>query len=249
MVDPAEVTDRSRARRSSWRTCSTTTQSDIEQAIVDSATGPVPVAGYIGDKKDEDPEADRRRDAARRQASATARPWPSPQPTGVDLPRRRRRWPARLRRRPATPVTGLALAERGPDQPTIYAAAGDKVVTVAHPERRRDRHARRLVAMPNNVEKVYLGRGDDQRPRPGHDPGRQRRRRSTSIEPRGNSVSSPTRRCRSSRRSRVMDAQHDYPAEDRNDLLAHQPAAASSRPSTRATTSSPIASRACCSAR
>ena len=71
------------------------------------------------------------------------------------------------------PVTGMVLAERGPDQPTIYAAAGDRLLTLTIPSDGTDVTMGITVPMPNQVEKVYLGRGDDQRPRAGHTPGRQ----------------------------------------------------------------------------
>ena len=68
---------------------------------------------------------------------------------------------------------------------------------------------------------MLVGRGDDQRPRAGHDPGRQLATVYV-VEPRGNSVFADAP-LPFEPQVVVMDAQHDYPAEDRNDLLAISP--------------------------
>ncbi len=115
-----------------------------------------------------------------------------------------------------SPVTDLTLVKSGPESPTIYATADDKVVTV---ELKGDDSPRfGTIDMPNTVEKIawndattYVhvqGLAQD-----GSGP------TVYVIEPRSNSIFADAR-LSNEPQSIVMDVQADYPAEDRDDLLA-----------------------------
>jgi predicted membrane-bound dolichyl-phosphate-mannose-protein mannosyltransferase len=115
------------------------------------------------------------------------------------------------------PVTGLTLVEGGVDHPTVYAAAADKMVTVILPSDDGARIAQ-TVQMPNTIEQVFwnaattnvhiLGRSQD-----GSAP------TVYVVEPRSNSVFADARLL-SEPQAVVLDVQSERPAEDRDDLLA-----------------------------
>ncbi len=115
------------------------------------------------------------------------------------------------------PVTGLALVGAGVEHPTVYAAAGDKMVTVILPSDDNARIAQ-TIQMPNTIEQVFwnaattnvhiLGRSQD-----GSAP------TVYVVEPRSNSVFADAQ-LQSEPRAVVLDVQSERPAEDRDDLLA-----------------------------
>ena len=118
------------------------------------------------------------------------------------------------------PVTDLTLVTSGPEHPTIYATAGDKLINVILPN---DDAARlsKTIQMPNAVERVVwndattnvhvLGQSQD-----GTSP------TVYVVEPRSNSIFADAR-LTAEPQAVVMDVQRDRPAEDRNDLLAISP--------------------------
>ncbi len=217
VVDPSEVTDRA-ALAQQLATLLDDDASRIEQVIA-TADGPVPVAGFVGDKKDDvqsQIDDGTLTGVSINDGTAVA----VAEPNGVtffDASTLSKLTDVSAGR----PVTGLALAERGPEQPTIYAAAGDRVTTIRIPSDGSKVFLGDTLPMPNNVEKVYwneattnvhvLGTTQD-----GSSP------TVYVIEPRGNSVFADAP-LPFEPQIAVMDAQHDYPAEDRNNLLALSP--------------------------
>ena len=118
------------------------------------------------------------------------------------------------------PVSGLAFAERGPDPPTLYAAAGDKLLTIRlaqdQPVVQGD-----TLSMPNAVTDVYWNPSTTMI----HALGRTQDGSGWTvyvIEPRGNSVFADAK-LGFEPQSVVLDAQQQRPAEDRADLLALSP--------------------------
>ncbi len=115
------------------------------------------------------------------------------------------------------PITDMTLVPSGPEHPTLYATTGDELATLVLPS---DDGARlgRSVTMPNSVERVawdsattnvhVLGRTQD-----GTAP------TIYVVEPRSNSVFADAKLA-SEPVAIVVDAQPDYPSEDRNDILA-----------------------------
>jgi Gpi18-like mannosyltransferase len=214
MVDPAEVTD----AQSLAQTLAGLIDRDpfALQTAIESATEPVPVAGYISKsavtevtKKIDDGELE---GVSIGDGPALAIGLS----TGVVL------IDADSFNELAfigtfDPVTGMALAERGVDRPTIYAAAGNDVVTVQLPS---DDAARLVdtIEMPNTVQDVYwneattkihvLGLAQD-----GSGP------TVYVIEPHANAVFADAR-LSGQPQAVVVDVQRDRPAEDRDDLLA-----------------------------
>ena len=217
MVDPSKITDRS-AVSLQLATLLKDDAARIEQVIA-GAKGPVPVAGYIGKQKDDvQSQIDDGNLPGVSIVDGTAVAVGDPH--GVTF------FDATTLSQLAAvgmggPVTGLVLAERGPDQPTIYAADGAQLQTIRIPSDGSSVALGDTVPMPNTVEKVYwneattnvhvLGTTQD-----GSSP------TVYVVEPRGNSVFADAR-LPFEPQVAVMDAQHDYPAEDRNDLLAFSP--------------------------
>ena len=115
------------------------------------------------------------------------------------------------------PVTGIALIERGPDQPTVYAANGSRLMTVRLPPDQPSTQGE-PITMPNSVQSVVwneattlvhvLGRSPDGGAATVY-----------LIEPRSNSVFADAR-LEFEPQVLLADVAPDYPAEDRNDLLA-----------------------------
>ncbi len=220
MVDPDQVTD-IKAVSQQLGTLLKDDPVRIEHLIA-TATGPVPVAGYIGDKRDDvQAQIDDGNLPGVSITDGTAVAVGDPHGvTFFDA--------ATLAQladiQTADPVTGLVLAERGPDQPTIYTANGDRLQTIRIPSDGSSVALGETVPMPNNVEKIYwneattnihvLGTTQD-----GSSP------TVYVVEPRGNSVFADAP-LPFEPQVAVMDAQHDYPAEDRNDLLAFSPTGA-----------------------
>ena len=213
IVDPAQVNDRS-VLAASLADLLNDDAGRIE-AVIAAAQGPVPVAGYAGSVRD-DIQAqidDGNLDGVsfsdgRAVALATT--------NGVTLLDA-----VTLEDLGSTdssaPVTGLALVEQGPEQPTLYAAAGHQLLTINLPSDKGLGQGVTLT-MPNRVDKVYwdpsttmvhvLGLSQD-----GSSP------TVYVVEPRGNSVFADAPLAFEPQ-SVVIDAQPRRPAEDRADLLA-----------------------------
>jgi Gpi18-like mannosyltransferase len=214
VVDPDEVQDRA-ALADKLATLLTVSADQIEAAIA-SATGPVPVAGYVGSKKDlvqKDIDNGDLEGVSIGDGTAVAVAGPTGV-TFVDAPTLATLTTVRS----TGAITGLALADRGPDQPTIYAANGRKVVTIRLPSDTGTAAFGESVTMPNDVTKVLW----DEATTNVHVLGTTQYGSSPTvyvIEPRGNSVFAdaplPFRP-----QVVVMDTQHDYPAENRDDLIA-----------------------------
>jgi Gpi18-like mannosyltransferase len=218
MVDPAKVTDRA-ALSAELATLLDDDAARIEQVIA-SAKGPVPIAGYVGDKK-QDVQAkidDGSLPGVTIVSDGTAVAVADPHGvTFFDSTTL-----AQLADIATTdPATGLALAERGPDQPTIYAATGSSLSQIHIPSVGSGVSLGASVPMPNQVEKVYWNEATTNV----HALGTTQDGSSPTVyvvEPRGNSVFADAP-LPFEPQIAVMDAQHDYPAEDRNDLLAFSP--------------------------
>ena len=213
MVDPALVTDRAALAESLAGLL------DLDAAAIDAAIaaadGPVPIAGYIAAVRD-DVEAQIDEGALEGVSVIDGDGIAVATSTGirffdavtlVEL--------AELANQ--APVTGLDVAEEGPDQPTLYAAAGDRMLMI----RLASDQTITLggtVPMPNSVRDVYwnpattmlhvLGSTQD-----GTAP------TVYVVEPRSNSVFADAR-LDFAPATVVMDSQPDRPAEDRADLLA-----------------------------
>jgi hypothetical protein len=115
------------------------------------------------------------------------------------------------------PVTGMALVESGLEQPTIFAATGDTLSTLELPN---DDAARMGgdVEMPNTVEQVYWNKATTMV----HVLGRAQAASTPTIyvvEPRSKSVFADAPLA-SEPEAIVIDDLKERPAEDRNDLLA-----------------------------
>lgn len=216
-VDPKAVTDRP-ALASNLAGLLNLDANQIESSIA-SAKGPVAVAGYLGSNKD---SVQTQIDAGQLPGVSIADGTAVAIATraGVSLVDS-----ASLGRladvTTAGGVTGLALAERGPDQPTLYGASGNHLVTIRlAPD--QSASINDTIPMPNNVQKVFwdsattnvhvLGTTQD-----GSSP------TVYVVEPRGNSVFADAP-LPFAPQAVVMDSQQDRPAEDRNDLLAMSPA-------------------------
>ncbi len=185
------------------------------EAAITSASAPVAVAGYIGDLADDlQSEIDEGRlpGVTVEDGSAVAVATQS----GIVV------LDAASMNRVASldtdaPVTGLALVEQGPDQPTIYAASGSRLETVRLASDQR-LSLGSAMAMPSTVTQVIwnpattyvhvLGRSQD-----GAAP------TVYVVEPRSNSVFADAR-LGFEPAALVIDTQPDRPAEDRADLLA-----------------------------
>jgi Gpi18-like mannosyltransferase/predicted membrane-bound dolichyl-phosphate-mannose-protein mannosyltransferase len=213
MVDPAEVTDAAGVALT-LSPILDKNAGEIQSAI-DDANEPVPIAGFIT-------KADR--EAIQKKIDAEELPGVSIEngsalaiglSTGVVLVDvdtfRELGFFGTF-----SPVTDLTLVKSGPDHPTIYATADDKLVTVTLPG---DDAARlSTIDMPKTVERVrwneattyvhVLGLAQD-----GSGP------TVYVIEPRSNSIFADAR-LTNEPQAIVMDVQADYPAQDRDDLLA-----------------------------
>jgi len=214
MVDPAAVTDPI-ALAETLESMIDRDSSGLQTAI-ESATFPVPVAGYISKAN---------KDALNKEIEAGNLPGVSVEDgtglavgldTGVvliDVDTFREL--AFFRTFAA--ITGLTLVEAGVEHPTLYAAAADEMVTFILPS---DDAARldKTVQMPNAIEQVFwneattnvhiLGRSQD-----GAAP------TVYIVEPRSNSVFADAR-LQSEPQAVVLDVQPERPSEDRDDLLA-----------------------------
>lgn len=217
MIDPEQVTDRN-SIATQLAPILRDDASRIEQVIA-KATGPVPVAGYIGSKKDQiQPLIDSGDLPGVSIVDGTA--VAVAQPSGVtflDATTLSRLDDVNT----GKAVTGMALAERGPDQPTIYAASGDRLLRLQIPSDGAEVTLQEPVPMPNQVQKVYW----DEATTNVHALGTTQDGSSPTVyvvEPRGNSVFADAP-LPFEPQIALMDAQHDYPAEDRNDLLAISP--------------------------
>jgi Gpi18-like mannosyltransferase len=216
MVDPSQVTDRAGLSQQ-LADLLNDDQTRIEQVIA-TANGPVPVAGYIGAKKDavqNSIDAGDLTGVSITDGTAVAVATPS----GVTL---LDATTLSMLNHVATTsaATGLALAERGPDVPTLYVATGRTLSTIRLPS---DSAAGLgdTVPMPNVVEKVYW----DEATTNVHVLGTTQDGSSPTVyvvEPRGNSVFADAP-LPFEPQIALMDANHLYPAEDRNDLLALSP--------------------------
>ena len=215
-VDPAQVTDRA-GLSEQLATLLKDDPNRIDQLIA-TAKGPIPIAGYVAAKTDVQKAIDAGTLEGVSITDGTA--VAVAEPNGVTFFD-----PATLAKldemTTGRAVTGIALAERGPDQPTIYAAAGDRVLTLRIPSDGSAIALGDTLPMPNNVEKVYW----DEATTNVHVLGTTQDGSSPTVyvvEPRGNSVFADAP-LPFEPQIAVMDAQHDYPAEDRNDLLALSP--------------------------
>ncbi len=115
------------------------------------------------------------------------------------------------------PVTGLDFATQGPEQPTLYAAAGSLLLRIQLPSD-ADVAQAESVPMPNTVDKVYW----DPSTTMVHVLGTAQDGSSATVyvvEPRGNSVFADAP-LEFDPQSIVIDAQPERPANDRADLLA-----------------------------
>ena len=217
MVDPEQVDDRA-LLAADLATALDDDAARIEQVIA-TAKGPVPVAGYVGNKKED----------IQSQIDSGSLPGVSivdgtavavADPHGVTFFDSATL--ALLSDVETTdPATGLALAERGPEQPTIYVANGPHLSTIRVPSDGSNVLLGDTVRMPNRVEKVYWNEATTNV----HALGTTQDGSSPTIyvvEPRGNSVFADAP-LPFEPQIALMDAQHDYPAEDRNDMLALSP--------------------------
>jgi Gpi18-like mannosyltransferase len=221
VVDPSKITDRA-AFAQQLATLLKGDSTRIEQVLA-NAKGPVPVAGYIGTKKD---------DIQTQLNNGTLTGITISDGTAVAVGEQNgvafldSATLTQLAAIPATTqaITGMALAERGPDQPTIYAASGNRLLTIRIPSDGSNVALGDTLPMPNKVTEVYW----DEATTNVHALGVTQDGSSPTVyvvEPRGNSVFADAP-LPFQPQIAVMDAQHDYPAEDRNDLLAISPTGA-----------------------
>jgi len=215
-VDPSQVTDRAGVAQK-LADLLQDDQTRIEQVIA-AAKGPVPIAGYVGNKKADVQNAIDDGDLSgvsitdgTAVAVATQRGV-----TLLDAATLSTLKQVAM----STPATGLALAARGPDVPTLYVATGRTLTTI----RLATDSAvgvNDTLPMPNVVEKVYW----DEATTNVHALGTTQDGSSPTvyvIEPRGNSVFADAP-LPFQPQIAVMDANQLYPSEDRNDLLALSP--------------------------
>ncbi len=214
VVDPAEVTDPAALAETLWTLLDN--DQSVMQAAIEDATEPIPVSGFISKKAREDLQKLIDDGSVPGVTIQDGTGLAVALSTGVvlvdtDSWRELRFFGSN------SPLTDMVLVESGPDQPTLYATEGNEVMTVVLPN---DDGARTgtTIEMPNAVESVVwnsatthvhvLGTSQD-----GSSP------TIYVIEPRSNSVFADAL-LTAEPAAVVMDAQPDYPASDRNDILA-----------------------------
>ena len=214
MVDPAEVTDAA----SLAETLSGLIDGDPSaiESVIENATSPVPVGGFISKSAVTDLREDIDDGELPGVSIEDGTALAVGLSTGVVLidveSFRELEFFGTF-----APISDVTFARSGPEQPTIYATAGEDLVTVVLPNDDGARLAS-TIEMPNTVEQVFwnaattnvhvLGRSQD-----GTAP------TVYVVEPRSNSIFADAR-LQSEPQAIVFDVQPERPADDRNDLLA-----------------------------
>ena len=213
VVDPAQVSDK--AALSSQLADLLGGDRDQIAAALDSATGPVAVAGYVDTKVDQIQAA----------IDDGTLPGVSIQDgTGVAVANASgvaildtESLGELASIASETPVTGIALMAQGLDQPTLYGAAGKQLITIKLPSDGVPT-ASDTVPMPNTVTQVYWNPATTMI----HALGVTRDGSAPTIyvvEPRGNSVYADAR-LDAQPVAVVLDVQPQRPVADRDNLLA-----------------------------